>query len=379
MELYDFEAADARASEALARDPSSVRALLIRGDAAFMRFQSEAASGSPADRVKEMWHEAMAIYEQASGIDPSATGPYLGMATLYEADKKWDEASGALMKALVLDPELLQGYNKLIALFGNTEGREKLVSLLKDLLAAITEKFPGDEERKATPFYYAGFAHFLNFDYEASIEAYSASLKSNAAYRTGATYYIARSRFALNEYENAARDFFRILSSDPEGFQFYLTNDPAKENVCIALSFLSNHCYEKGNMSMARDLLAGVLMVENGNPVYYNNYAFLCRETNKYEDAYEAYREALSLDPNNPSILNDTALILHYHLHRDLKYAEELYGRAIDEANRILEDETANGSTKDDARTALRDAQNNLRLLKRGILRERSGPSRRGG
>lgn len=373
MELNDFDGADEAALEALAREPKNLRALLLHGDATFIRFQNSAASGETAGKVKEMWNETLSIYENAKSIAPEDTGPYLGIAALYEADKKWDEASDAVMNALVLDPELLQGYNSLLRLFGDAEGREKLVSLLEKLLVEIEKKYPNDLTRKATTSYYAGYAHFLNFDYEASIKAYTAALEGNEEYKIGATYYLGRCHFALNDYKKASRDFFRIMAADPDAFVYYLSNDPNWLEVCSALSFLSNFSYEANNLEMARDLIGGILTVVKNNSNYYNNYAFLCRETGEYELAYEAYQECLTLEPSNPSALNDTALILQYHLHRDLDYAEELYNRAIVEAGKIIDDASSSAAAKDDARTALRDAKTNLRKMDRDSKRKRRG------
>jgi tetratricopeptide (TPR) repeat protein len=366
LELSEYDEADSAAIGALTRDSACHRALLIRGDVAFMRFREAGAGGLSAGEVKTIWNSAMALYVEAQSLDPNDTGAYLGMAALFEADKKWDEASESIMKALVLDPELLSGYDRLISLLGNAEGREKLVALLGTLIKNIAKRFPGDRKRQATPFYYTGFAHFLNFDWKASIDAYKLALKANPEYRTGATYYIARARFALNDFDKSARDFFRVIMSDPDGFAYFLSNDSRREDVCTALSYLSNHCYEAGSLAMARDLISGILLVRKSDSNTYNNYAFLCRETGAYEDSYAAYSEALSLEPDNPSTLNDTALILQYHLRRDLDYARELYGRAVKEARRVLQDETATTSDKDNARIALRDASDNLRKMGRG-------------
>ncbi len=373
MELGDTEGADEAALIALEREPSNLRAILLHGDATFVRFQNAGAAGESAGKVKEMWNETFSIYEKARTLAPEDTGPYLGLAALYEADKKWDEASTAVMSALVLDPELLQGYNSLLRLFGNAEGREKLVTLLEQLLVEIDKKYPGDLTRKATTSYYAGYAHFLNFDYEASIKAYTAALEGNEEYRIGATYYLGRCRFALNDYKSASRDFFRIMAADPDSFVYYLSNDPNWKEVCSALSFLSNFSYEANNLEMARDLIGGILTVVKNNSTYYNNYAFLCRETGEYEAAFQAYQECLTLEPDNPSVLNDTALILQYHLHRDLDYAKELYNRAIAEAGKVIRDEEASAAAKEGARTALRDARTNLKKMERDTKRKRRG------
>ncbi len=369
--LGDFEKADEAAKEVLSRSPGNVRALLIRGDAAFVRFQSVAASGAQAKEVKASWQQALEIYREASRLDPENPGAYMGMGALFEADKKWDKSSEAYGKALVLDPELLHGYDRLIVFLGDTEHRAELVAVLEKIIADIRKKYPGDKSKRSTPLYYCGYALFLNHDHEAAIKAYTASYGARSDYTGGALYYIARSWYALNDFRKAARSFKELFKEAPEDFQFYLSADSERESVIATISFLSNHIYNDGDQKGARDLLEGLLLVKKDSAVHFNNYAFLCRETRKYEDAYAAYSKAVELDPQNPRYLNDTALILHYHLRRDLDRAKVLYERAIKEARKIVNDAKAGTREKDDAREALRDATNNLDLLKRGVRRER--------
>lgn len=369
--LGDFEEADKAAREALSLSPGNLRALLIRGDAAYARFRQVAASGAQAKKVKTYWQEAMNIYREANRIAPRDPGPFMGMGALFEADKKWDASSDAYGKALVLDPELLHGYNRLIVFLGDAEHREALVAVLEKVIADIGKKYPGQKAKKATPLYYCGYAFFLNHDYEAAIKAYTASYRSRREYTGGALYYIARSWYALNDFGKAARFFQKLFTEAPDDFEFFLAQDRERDNVILTLSFLSNHVYNEGDRKAARDLLCGLLLVKKDSAVHFNNYAFLCRETGKYEEAYAAYEHAVELDPQNPRLLNDTALILHYHLGRDLDHAEALYRQAVKEAQRILRDDEAGSGEKDSAREALRDATNNLKLLKRGIRRRK--------
>ncbi len=64
-------------------------------------------------------------------------------------------------------------------------------------------------------------------------------------------------------------------------------------------------------------MLAAVVAADPPSADVWNNYGLACREANQNEDAYQAYTKALSYDANNPRLLNDTAVILHYYLHRD--------------------------------------------------------------
>jgi len=82
-----------------------------------------------------------------------------------------------------------------------------------------------------------------------------------------------------------------------------------------------------------------------------------------WEAAYEAYSRALELDPKNPIYLNDTAVVLHYNLQRDLDRALAMY----EEALRLAEAALAEGSLSHDERrayeTVVRDAGDNLLKL----------------
>ncbi|HKE01845.1 MAG TPA: hypothetical protein VKE69_12600, partial [Planctomycetota bacterium] len=56
-----------------------------------------------------------------------------------------------------------------------------------------------------------------------------------------------------------------------------------------------------------------------------------------FERSFEHYRHVAELRPDEPRLVNDAALILLYHLHRDLDAAEEMFRRAI----RLGEDKLA--------------------------------------
>ena len=58
--------------------------------------------------------------------------------------------------------------------------------------------------------------------------------------------------------------------------------------------------------------------------------------------------------------------MLHYNLRRDFDRARSLYERAIEEGKRVLDDPNTDSFAQESATIALRDATNNLRLLKQG-------------
>jgi Tfp pilus assembly protein PilF len=98
----------------------------------------------------------------------------------------------------------------------------------------------------------------------------------------------------------------------------------------------------------------------------WNNYGFLCRELRDYEKAYEAYEKALSFQPEDPRLLNDTGLILHYYLHRDYGRAGELYEQAVEQADKALLAKDLSDEQRAELELARTDAIGNLRKLAAG-------------
>jgi len=96
-----------------------------------------------------------------------------------------------------------------------------------------------------------------------------------------------------------------------------------------------------GDVAQMRDLY-GRMAKRFDNAVWWNNFAFWCRETGSaaegrgeldeahklYEASYDAYQHTIALAPDNARYVNDTGLMLLYHLHRDLDVAQELFERA---------------------------------------------------
>ncbi|HIA38549.1 MAG TPA: tetratricopeptide repeat protein [Planctomycetes bacterium] len=101
----------------------------------------------------------------------------------------------------------------------------------------------------------------------------------------------------------------------------------------------------------------------------WNNLAFLYRETGKSEKSLAAYQHALSIEPDNPQIMNDLAVIYHYYLKSDDEIALDLYAKAIVRAEEILNDESLIDEDLSLIKTALRDARSNINKLRKGNRR----------
>lgn len=87
-----------------------------------------------------------------------------------------------------------------------------------------------------------------------------------------------------------------------------------------------------------------------------------CKEL--WERSWETYQYALSIEPENPALLNDGAVVLHYNLERDYETAEAMYIRAAENAEAMLADPDVEEERVPFYETALRDSRNNLPMLR---------------
>lgn len=122
-----------------------------------------------------------------------------------------------------------------------------------------------------------------------------------------------------------------------------------------------------GTYDEAREVHAALTAATRESSAVWNNYALLCRDTGVYDESYRAYTVALEINGPDARLLNDTALVLHYHLMGDdpelTATARRLYGEAIQLAETGLLAEDLTEGTRAELELALTDARNNLRLL----------------
>ena len=98
----------------------------------------------------------------------------------------------------------------------------------------------------------------------------------------------------------------------------------------------------------------------------------MARESGKYEESEKAYRHALEIQPTSGQLMNDLGVILHFHKRTPEAWqeAEKLYLKADKAAQRVLDDANASAADRRTAQTTKRDANSNLRGLRR-LMRRR--------
>lgn len=110
---------------------------------------------------------------------------------------------------------------------------------------------------------------------------------------------------------------------------------------------------------------------------WWNNCAFWARETGTaaeaagdaeeaerlYEMSYQAYEKTIALAPDNARFVNDTGLMLFYHLGRDAERAEELFQRAWALGREVCENPFVEEAVFEENFLAYTDAMLNLARL----------------
>jgi hypothetical protein len=166
---------------------------------------------------------------------------------------------------------------------------------------------------------------------------------------------------------------------------------PGHSAASQAVLWLGDHLMNKGDprlssladKSQARDLY-GRMAKRFDNADWWNNYAFWCRETGTsneaqgnvleaqelYEKSYAAYVNTIELAPDNARYVNDTGLMLFYHLERSLDEAESLFMRSWTLGEEVCNNPFVEEAVFDQNFSAYTDAILNLtRLyLQRGEL-----------
>lgn len=211
---------------------------------------------------------------------------------------------------------------------------------------------------------------------------------------TNAWYYIFRSRIQGSDKAGALDALRENFERDPDGLIAAVTGD-WDENFQDLLD-LTDWCAGESRNVDAAFVSEVCTQVAPQEPTFWNNLGLFLRDQGDalrgtqgalheasrdydeeqvaelYERAYHAYRRAFELAPDNPGYLNDTAVMLHYYLVRDLEEAMTLYQKAERRAGEELARNDLDADTRDWFETAQRDAKNNQKLLAR-LIDERSG------
>lgn len=136
----------------------------------------------------------------------------------------------------------------------------------------------------------------------------------------------------------------------------------AKKNAAELFNWLAGYgTFEEGVI-----LLEWAVETQPDHGQAWANLAFFYRDTRQPEKSVAAYKRAHELNPTDPQIMNDYAVLYHYYLHTEDDLARDLYTRAAARAQEMIDNGEVQPGDEDRIQTALRDATRNLGKLNKG-------------
>jgi tetratricopeptide (TPR) repeat protein len=167
-------------------------------------------------------------------------------------------------------------------------------------------------------------------------------------------------------YDVASAALTAIVRSDPGQVTAAIRAEQDPTAAAIALTWAVTPMFEAKTFNEAHAALAAIVASRPQSVDPWNNYAMVCRDLQKFEEAYEAYQQALLVQPDNARLNNDAGVILHYYLHRDYDKAQEFYEKAVEFADAGLANQDLDEAARAELQSAKADAIGNLKKLAAG-------------
>ncbi|HSU32946.1 MAG TPA: tetratricopeptide repeat protein [Bryobacteraceae bacterium] len=336
-QLHEYSLAADTYKKALALDPSrmELKAALA---------QDQALAGQLDD--------AIATYKELAKANPEDAQPYLGLSQIYRDQKKFDLARQANDKAKALDPQNLEvRYNDVLIL--QDEGKQaEAITTLKGILDASSRRTynPNQVQARARMLEQLGLLYRNGQQYDQAAGAFRqiADLDPNLASRAEAqiidTYRLGK-QFAKAQQESDTANKKYPGDRTIHEVTAELLADEGKYDAAIAqLKGLLNgkddreiyiamaEIYEKGKnfpeMAKAIDAADKLSHSKDERTTVLFLRGTMYERQKKFEPAESAFREVLSLDPNNTSALNYLGYMLADQ-NTKLSEAQDLLKRAV--------------------------------------------------
>ena len=387
-----------QASEkAIELSPNDPWRRLLRGKLALSAYTTLRADESQASAAEAQWQTALAAFQKAAqlcGENPqgdllrAASQAQSQLATVYLWKQQTPDASAAYAKAIALDPNLVD-YAAISAALDPQAFLETLEAAHK----SWSTKHPAPGADDAALVWWIGYANYALKKFPQSEQAFESALAKNPAF-TNALYYLFRVRYDKQEFAKCMQTLHAYNDQDNAGLIASLAYDvvgnTARMEFLVGWSVTpENHDGKVQNLEAAFlcELITQIVPREPENSRHWNNLGLFLRDegdairgtqgalrpapkpydeakVNKlWEDALAAYEVSLELEPKNPNYLNDTAVMLHYYLLRDLERAKQMYEQGLVEATALLKRTDLTPTRRDEVKIAERDNRNNIRLV----------------
>lgn len=370
--LGERDEAVRQAEEATRRHPDHPGGSILLGRIAGDRFaallaryrelrptgQEQADLVAAIDRERKQAHAA---YERAIALDANRAFPHAALGKLAWLDGRRDDARRHLFDALAIDPDTAVDHALLTADL-RWEERRDLYRQLRSRYEAGTASRP---EAAATLWFHEGRADLDGRDFAAARSCFERALAQNPAAQN-AHYYAFLAAWYLDDQDGAEQHAAAYAAVGAPAFADVLRELAAEERAQVAaiVQYLADRAYQQTRIPASRDLNHVIACYKDSADAW-NNHAFLCRETGRFDDAFTSYRYAIDKEPNSPQLWNDAAVVLQYHLPtpENLAKAREMYTTALRLADAVLADAASSAEARQAAATARENARQNLDAL----------------
>lgn len=368
--LGNYDSALAEAREAKQRFPDHPGGHILTAKVHFQRLVNlRQQLGEQAPRSKDAERlakdaaaarkEALTSLEAAVAIDGQRAFPHKLIGDIYAWSDNPAQALAAYGKALSLDPgvalshEWLQQHTK----------PDALRATYRDALAHYAARPGADVKKGALLSFWIGASLFRDKKYPEAKQEMLAAFRANPEF-TNCLYYVWTSSYWQGDHNSAELEAAVYADQQPVAFADLLRTLPDRAQTTPILKFLADRAFKAGRAAQSAAINHVLALVEDSADAW-NNYAFLCRESGKYEASLSAYERALEREPESPQLLNDTAVVLHYHLPdaKNKERARALYEHAIAMAKKAIAGGNLDEVERARVEQGARDAKANLEKL----------------
>ncbi|MBK8100852.1 MAG: hypothetical protein IPK26_27510 [Planctomycetes bacterium] len=368
----DRDGALTETEEAVRRHPHRPGAHVLRGRMAIEQFrrllaqrqeqrpegQADADLVAAIDRHRTMARES---FTKAAELDATRAFPHLALGDLAVEDGKSKDALQHYGNALLVDPDAQAP----VPWIEKELAWEPRVRWFADLLTRYRARGDAVPAKAATLRWHQGRAEFEGAQWRAARQSFATVLTDNPTF-VNAGYYAAIAAFRLEDHDGAEAAAAKFAAAGATAFADILRamSVESRGEVAAMLQFLADRAWQQKRIDHSRDLNHVIACLRDSADAW-NNYAFLCRETGQFHDSLRGYLMALEREPGSPQLLNDTGVILQYHLAtpENLAKAREYYQQALQAAAAMLARKDLGELDRQRATQARGDAEQNLAKL----------------
>lgn len=383
-----LDVARVAAERAVTLAPGDADALVMLGEVAFSQFVSKNGAEATQAEADADWQAAVDAFERAAAVKDAAAATAAhalkkaGDAYVWRGDL--ERAGARYAEALGLDPTRVDLGQVL-----NSLGRDGFLACVEAGATAFTQRYGERSTSDATLRWWLGWSRLEHQDYAGAQEAFAAAYTKWPAY-INCNWYLGLCAYHQQDYDKAIELIARNFDLAPADLAGSLNgNFGLNERI---VEYLIGQCAKDGKLLEAAKLSEALGLAAQTVARHWNNAGLFYRDNadrlgqakdadpleleRLYEKSLACYETALSLEPENPNFLNDTAVVLHYNLGRDLERALELYKQSYAAAVKALERTDLSEEDRAVIQIAHRDSKNNRRLLERQLEEAREAAER---